>query len=85
MHSNYWSTWAQFLRRWGLKQPAAALLETSSPLASLAAQLVYLSQPLLARPESLPAWHSLGSMLEDPQESRFFAEFLRQEADSDEH
>ncbi|NPV57072.1 MAG: hypothetical protein HPY76_10445 [Anaerolineae bacterium] len=83
MDSNYWSIWARFLRRWGLQQPVTALLESSGSLTSLAAQLVYLSQPLFAAPENLPAWQSLASMLENPQQSQTFANYLRQEPHHD--
>ena len=79
MHSSYWSNWERFLRRWGLHEPAAAILETSGALASLAAQAVYMLQPLFAHSGSLSAWEKLAVMLEDPQEARLFAEYLRRE------
>ncbi|HNS63297.1 MAG TPA: hypothetical protein PLS77_11135 [Anaerolineaceae bacterium] len=75
----HWASWAQFLQRWGLKGVAAALLETGGPLNIVAAQLLIAGQPLLGRKQPEP-WMALANLLEDPEQARTFATFLREEA-----
>ncbi|HEX5840226.1 MAG TPA: hypothetical protein VFY26_20475 [Anaerolineales bacterium] len=70
-----WSTWAQTLRRLKLDGFAAWLLEAGSPLTLLGAQAVYMSQPFLGGKSLDPLAH----MLEEEQESRAFARYLRGE------
>ena len=55
----------------------AALLEATGPLNLLGAQAVYLGQPLFNL--ILPDGHSeaLANVLENPEETRAFTEFLR--------
>lgn len=74
-----WQTWAQFLHRWGLNQPAAALLEAAGPLGLVAAQFVYLGQPLFSDSQSHAKWSALAKMLESEEERHSFASFLREE------
>lgn len=77
MHEGlYWSTWAQSLKRRGLNEPAAIILEALGPLAVFLSQAAYIGQPFLrnALPEDQLA--SLLSMLEDPQQRTEFAAFL---------
>ncbi len=71
-----WEEWARFLQRWGIRQPASALLEAAGPLSILAAQFIYLGQPFLGQNTSLKAFAQL---LENREESRSFAAFLREE------
>lgn len=71
----FWGAWARFLQRWGLQGTASALLESAGPLNVLLAQLMYLGQPFLPRDHT----QALGHMLENKQESRAFAAFLREE------
>jgi hypothetical protein len=65
----------QKLRRLGLSGIVAALLESSGAFAMLAAQSLYVSQPLL------DAWFSpqgIANMLEDPKETEEFITALRE-------
>ena len=71
-----WEDWAHFLQRWGIRQPATALLEAAGPLSIFAAQLIYLGQPFLGSHSSL---QELARLLENKEESRSFAAFLREE------
>ena len=75
----YWTGWAQFLQRFGLQQPAAVLLEAAGPLAWLFAQVVYLGQPFLDGSQNGGQWQALAGLLENQEESRSFAAFLREE------
>ncbi len=77
-----WSEWARFLQRWGLGSLTALLLESSAPVNLLLAQLVYIGQPLLGHPEAVDKWQALGQMLENQDESRRFAAYLRKEESS---
>jgi hypothetical protein len=72
---SFWPKWAHFLQRWGLNGPAAALLEAAGPLTVIAAQLLYFGQPFVPGQQSL----ALAEMLENRQEGRAFAAFLREE------
>jgi hypothetical protein len=76
-----WSQWALFLRRRGLVNLAAWALDAAGPLTTLGAQLLYLTGPLLRPALSTGQLDSLASLLENGDESRAFAAFLR-EADS---
>ena len=46
---SFWPEWAQVLRRWGLTELIAALLEAASPLNVFLAQAVFASQPLFGQ------------------------------------
>ena len=75
----FWLSWAQFLQRWKLRGVVSTLLEASGPLSIVIAQLAYLGQPFLS--SSLPEgqYQALAQMLEDPDDRRSFASFLREE------
>jgi hypothetical protein len=51
-------------------------LDAAGPLSILAAQLIYLSQPFAGRSSS---WQAFAHLLENKEESRSFAAFLREE------
>lgn len=76
---SFWPTWASFLRRWGLDQPTAAMLEAAGPLGLLAAQFIYLGQPLFSGMNSHAKWNALANLLESEQDRLSFAAFLREE------
>jgi len=76
-----WSQWALFLHRHGMENLAAWALEAAGPLTALGAQLLYVAGPLLRPALSTGQIDSLASLLENGDESRAFAAFLR-EADS---
>jgi hypothetical protein len=74
-----WSTWAAFLREHRLDGLAAWLLEAAGPLTLLVAQFLYVGGPLF-RPTFTPLQiNGLARLLEDPQQARDFAAFLREE------
>ena len=77
----WWSIWAQKLQRLGLSEPVAALLDAAGPLTTLAAQAIYLGQPLFGSTNPAGGWSTAAEMLADPQECRSFASFLRKEGD----
>lgn len=76
LYQAHWEEWARFLQRWGIRQPASALLEAAGPLSILAAQMIYLGQPFLGHSASL---RNFAQLLENKEESRSFAAFLREE------
>jgi hypothetical protein len=73
-----WSQWAQFLRGRGLENLAAWVLEAAGPLTALGAQLLYLGGPLLRPALTGGQLDSLASLLENSDEARDFAAFLRE-------
>jgi hypothetical protein len=75
----YWSPWAQFLQHMGVHEAIAALLEAGGALNMFLAQVVYLGQPLLGRGSSSSQWEALAHMLENQEEVRSFASYLRLE------
>jgi len=76
---SFWPDWADFLRRWGLDQPAAAILEAVGPLGLIAAQFIYLGQPLFSGKQSHSKWSALATLLETEQDRLSFAALLREE------
>lgn len=76
---NTWSSWAQNLQRWGLREPVASLIEAAGSLSILAAQLVYVGQPFISRLMSPEHSAELASMLENGKERQSFVSFLREE------
>lgn len=72
----YWPKWTDNLRRHGLAELAAWVLEAAGPLNFLGAQALYFSQPFVAAASS----HSLGALahlLEQEDETRAFAALLK--------
>lgn len=70
----FWPGWMDSLRRMGVDQAAALVLDAAGPLSVLLAQMVYLGQPFVGSQASM-----LGRLLEDQNEARAFAAFLRGE------
>jgi hypothetical protein len=73
-----WISWSRVFHRWGISEGVASVLEGAGSLTMLAAQILYLSQPLLSG--VLPA-HSLqafAQILENPTEKQAFVSFLRE-------
>jgi hypothetical protein len=71
-----WLTWAETLRRFKLDGLASWFLEAGSPLSTLGAQMLYISQPFVGGKQIT----SIARMLEDEQESHAFVHYLRGEA-----
>jgi hypothetical protein len=78
-HRSLWPAWAHFLQRKGLNDFVAALLESAGPLSIFLAQFMHAGQPFLSRTLPESHWQALATLLEDPNESRSFAAFLREE------
>lgn len=77
----FWPEWAHFLHRWGISPAwSAGLLEMAGPLTLLFAQMVYLGSPFLSKAGAQDGFLALATTLEDPDESRSFAAFLREES-----
>ncbi len=75
--SPIWEDWDQFLQRWDLKGTAADLIAASEPMHIIMAQILHFGSPLLRLAWPGGHWESLAEMLEDRQQSKEFASFLR--------
>jgi hypothetical protein len=77
-----WQTWSNILHHWGIQDLAASLLEATDSLNFLAAQMLYLSQPLLVG--ILPNDHlnALTALFEDKAQRQNFIYILRDEVSS---
>ena len=73
-----WINWSRVLHRWGISGEAASILEGSGSLSFLAAQMLYLSQPLLSGVVSEQSLRAFARVLEDPSERRAFVSYLRE-------
>jgi len=71
----YWTRWAETLRRYQLDGLVAMLLEAGAPFALLGAQALYFSRGWIAS-DQLAA---LAQTLEEDIEARAFASFLLEE------
>jgi hypothetical protein len=78
-HPIEWADWARQLHRLKMATFVAALLESGSAFATLAAQSLYVSQPMLEAWLPAKRMRALAGMLEDPNESSAFARMLREE------
>jgi len=74
-----WQVWARNLHRWGLRKPAAAILEASGPLNLVLAQGLYLIQPLFSAPVSRSHLGTLAGTLENSEETHMFLTYLRED------
>ena len=70
-----WAEWADTLERFKIKTLSAWLLEVGEPLMPIGAQMLYIGQPFLNR----DSVNNLARLLEDKEEVRAFAIFLRKE------
>jgi hypothetical protein len=74
-----WPSWAESLRRRGLENLVAWVLEAAGPLTVLGAQVLYLGSPLLRPVVSNKQVDALAGLLEDSRETLAFAAYLRKE------
>jgi hypothetical protein len=77
---SFWSEWACFLKKWGLNEVTAALLEGAAPVNLVLVQFLYMGHPLLHGIISPDRLNALTGMMEDQAESRSFAAYLREES-----
>lgn len=73
-----WARWSRILHRWGVSDGVASILEGAGSLSLLAAQVVYLSQPLLTGFVSGHSLKALAQLLEDPAKKQAFVILLRE-------
>jgi len=73
-----WVNWSRIFHRWGISESVALVLEASGSLSLLAAQILYLSQPLLSGVITAGSLHAFAQMLESPVETRAFVSLLRE-------
>jgi len=78
-YMHIWRTWADSMRKLGIHEFIATFLEAAGPLTMLAAQFIYLGQPLVDE-RSNTSLTALAGMLEDSQETRIFIRLLREES-----
>ncbi len=72
----YWPMWMDSLRRLKLDGIAAWLIEAAGPLNMVAAQLLYIGQPL-ASPRAGAQLNAIAQLLEQGDEARTFAALLK--------
>lgn len=73
-----WKAWVDQIRKWGLGEFAATFLEATEPLNLIAAQFIYLGQPLFKSTVAEKQMVALAHILEDPDETSSFAAQLRE-------
>ena len=73
-----WLGWSRIFHRWGINEAVALVLEVSGSLSLFAAQLLYLSQPLLSGMITTRSLQAFAQMLENPVETRAFVSLLRE-------
>lgn len=78
-HAVEWRGWARTLRRFGLAKLAAAFLESGGAFSTLAAQVLYISQPLLEPWTAKSNVRNLAEMLENRADTAAFTRFLKEE------
>ena len=71
----YWSNWAKQLHRLKLDAIAVWLLEAGAPVTLLGAQALFIASPFLGAQSE-----ALAHLLEEENDVRAFAAFLREEA-----
>lgn len=73
-----WKAWLSFLRRWGMQEIAAFLLEATGPLNLLSAQIVHITHPFLSLLASNDHLDALTEMFENQSKQKAFLSYLRQ-------
>jgi len=77
-NQSIWMNWSRVLHSWGVSEGVASVLEGVGSLSLLAAQVLYLSQPLLSGFISARSLQAFAQVLESPAEKRAFVSFLRE-------
>lgn len=73
----FWSRWAETLRKYQMQNLVASFLDGASPLALVGAQVIYFGEGFV-RNDQLTA---LATMLEDEKEAQAFASYLTQQGE----
>lgn len=72
----YWANWMDILRRQGLVEMAAWVLDAAGPLSILGAQALYICQPFVHSSAS-NGMRALAFLLEQEDEARAFVTLLK--------
>jgi len=75
-----WRRWARKLQQRGLAKLVTALLETGSAFSTLAAQALYISQPLLEPWAQKQEVAKFTELLENPDQTAAFSRLLKEES-----
>jgi hypothetical protein len=73
-----WISWSRAFQHWGIGEGVAVALEAAGSLSVLAAQILYISQPLLSGVVSAHSLQAFAQMLENPAEKQAFVSLLRE-------
>lgn len=76
-----WSSWAGFLRRYGLENITAWFLEAAGPMILMGSQALSFGAPFMRPWLDENHEKALSALLEDREEASAFASFLRQDGD----
>ena len=76
-NQHIWQIWGNILHRWGLDDLVAVILDAIGPLNLLGAQVVYLSHPILETIMPEGYLNALADVLENPQQTQAFTNYLR--------
>ena len=77
-----WASWSRVLHHWGISEGVASILEGIGSFGLLAAQILYLSQPLLSGVVSSRSLQAFAQVLENPVEKQLFVSYLRETTSS---
>lgn len=77
-NQHIWKNWADALHRWGMQEVVATLLEAIGPLNFIGAQVIYLGQPILNTLLPEEQIDAFAELLDNPEETRAFTDYLRQ-------
>ena len=72
----YWPIWIDVLRKQGLTDLVAWVLEAAGPLNFLGAQILYIGQPFVSFPTG-QSMQALANLLEQEDEAGAFVAFLK--------
>lgn len=78
---NQSKAWAQRLKAFGLGPLAAACLQAGRALTPLAAQALYITQPLASPWLSKQVLGDLAQLLEEPEQTAAFIQWLQDESE----
>ena len=78
MDRSFWNKWAQSLQRFHLRDFSLAVLDGAGPVKLLLAQFMLAGIPFMPS-GTRSQWQAAAEMLEDAEESRTFADYLREE------
>jgi hypothetical protein len=74
-----WRIWMNTLHRWGVEELTASFLEAAGAFSIIAAQLIYLGQPILSAVVPSGYLIELTSVLENDDHRSEFIKYLREE------